>query len=298
MNQSQKISVIVATKDRKLDLLKFIESLNNQKVFPDEFLVVDASDNPFKEEIEKAVTQNYQFKYIKAEPGLTKQRNIGIKESTGDIFCFFDDDIILEPDYLKVLKDSFEKHPEIGGFSGKTTDVNPKKNWRYYLMQFFYCLFQLSYFDNKGRIRKSFFNNNYHLGKKENYIEFTSGCCMSFTKKALQEVGGFDEKLSTYCFMEDVDISYRVSRKYKILYNPKARCLHNHSPANRLKDFENGKMLIQNQNYLHAKNMPKGISYKIALWTSFAGLVLSNLINGNFRKIQGFFAGLFLKNKI
>ena len=292
MQKDLKISVIVATKDRKADLLKFIESLNRQTVFPDEFLIVDASDNPFVDEIKKVVIDKYQFKYIKAEPGLTKQRNVGIKKSMGEILCFFDDDIVLEPDYLKVLKESFEKHPEIGGFSGKTIDVNPNKNWRYYLMQIFYFLFFLSYFDNKGRIRKSFFNNNYHLGKKETYIEFTSGCCMAFTKKALQTVGRFDENLSTYCYMEDVDISYRVSRKYKILYNPQARCLHNHSKTNRLKHYKQGKMLIINQHSLHKKNIPQTAINRFALKTSFWGLVFSNLINGNFNKTKGFFAGI------
>jgi len=296
--QNHKISIIVATKDRKEHLLQFIQSLNRQTVFPDHFIVVDASDNPSKAEIKSSVSCNYDFKYLKSEPGLTKQRNRGVKVSSGDIICFFDDDIVLEEDYLKILKNSFEKHPELGGFSGKTTDVNPKQNCRYYLMQFFYNLCQLSYFDNKGRIRKSFLNNNYHLGENQIYIEFTSGCCMAFTKKALKEVGGFDEKLSNYCYMEDVDISYRVSRKYKILYNPNARCFHNYSLTNRLNDHELGKMLIINQRYLHKKNLPQRLDFRLALFLSFWGLVLSNLLNGNIKSVHGFFSGLASSDKI
>lgn len=292
MPNNKTISVIIATKDRKEDLLKFIESLNQQTLFPDEFLIVDASEHAFEAEIRKNISSNYTFKYIKASPGLTKQRNIGIKESNGDVLCFFDDDIILEPDYLNVLKESFESHPEIGGFSGKTTNVKPLKNWRFFLMQIFNYFFQLPYFEENGQIRKSFFNNNYNLGEEENYIEFTSGCNMAFTKKSLQEVGEFDEKLSTYCYMEDVDISYRITRKYKILYNPKARCIHNHSKTNRLKHFEQGKMLIINQYYLHKKNLPHRRIYRLAFWISFFGLILSNLFNLNFRKVRGFLSGI------
>jgi GT2 family glycosyltransferase len=58
--------------------------------------------------------------------------------------------------------------------------------------------------------------------------DFISGCCITFHKKALEEIGLFDEKYFAYC--EDLDFSLRAKEMgYKLLVDNDAILLHERS---------------------------------------------------------------------
>ncbi|MGA3359797.1 MAG: glycosyltransferase family 2 protein [Halobacteriota archaeon] len=100
------VSVLIATKNRPQDVLTCIRSVNNQSVKPDEIVIVDVSD---KDGLEASVIKNnraeIRIRYVRSETGLTHQRNIGVRESTGDIVLVLEDDVVLDEDYVReVLK--------------------------------------------------------------------------------------------------------------------------------------------------------------------------------------------------
>ena len=81
MNKETIISVIICTFNRQEELKRFLETLNKQSQLPNELIIVDASkDNKTYELIENEMqSTKYLIKYIKTEPGLTRQRNIVIR---------------------------------------------------------------------------------------------------------------------------------------------------------------------------------------------------------------------------
>ena len=99
------ISVISCTKNRTKDLVNFLDSLHNQTRLPDELIIVDASDNDNTKNMVQQTRGRLPFDviYKGTAPGLTRQRNIGISLSRGNYLFFFDDDIILENEFIKLI---------------------------------------------------------------------------------------------------------------------------------------------------------------------------------------------------
>lgn len=60
--------------------------------------------------------------------------------------------------------------------------------------------------------------------QKQMNVPFVSGCFMLFRSSVLAEIGGFDERF--FLYVEDVDLSRRVHRKYKTIYYPQAEVVH------------------------------------------------------------------------
>ena len=270
----KKISVIVCTKNRQEDLEAFIDSLNKQTEVPSEFIIVDASFISYKNIYENRLNlENCKFKYIHIPDsrGLTYQRNLGIKASSCDILCFFDDDTILDENYIKILKESFETK-EIIGFTGNIINEERKNKF----LDFYNKLFLLTEFNNgDGRFKKSFFYNMpFSSSSDEKFVEFTPGCCMAFLRDKLIEAGSFDEDLVGYSTMEDGDVSYRVSRLGKILYRNDAKIIHNKSKNERLNKKDYCTMLLENHKYFYKKNIENNFLNNLAFHYSRFGLRL------------------------
>src|ERR1017187_3931880 len=107
------ISVIIATKDRHHQIATCLDAINSQTCLPKEIIVVDASgDDKVKNEVEKNNPYKTEVKYIHSSPGLTLQRNIGVKAASGELIAFLDDDIVLENDYFERIIPVFANDKE------------------------------------------------------------------------------------------------------------------------------------------------------------------------------------------
>ena len=123
-------SVIIPTYNRPDDLKKCIESILTQTVRPDELIIVDdgaLQELPLKKSCEDAGIGYLYFK--KDKPGLTASRNAGIKLASGDIVIFFDDDVVLFPDYIEQILSVYKEDPggEVGGVGGAVANTPPLK---------------------------------------------------------------------------------------------------------------------------------------------------------------------------
>lgn len=123
-----KFSLIVATKGRFIEVLELMESLDKQSFKDFEVILVD--QNETNQLINKLKSINYKLKvkYIKSSPGLSKSRNIGIKESTGEIIAFPDDDCVYQTDTLEKINFIFEKKVKLDGVTGVSVDKNMNLN--------------------------------------------------------------------------------------------------------------------------------------------------------------------------
>jgi GT2 family glycosyltransferase len=280
----QKISVIICTKNRFDDFCSTAASLMLQKRLPDEFVVVDSSDTRALEEYLKSARCPVSVKYIHSKPGLTLQRNIGVRNSNGDLLFFFDDDMEFDPNYLAQVEAVFARDLkcEIGAVGGRLDNLfgNHVMTVRFRVehVVFGFLRFVFGLSDHgSGRFRLSGMATFPHILRKESYIECLSGGLMAFRKEVFQKIE-FDENLPGYGLMEDWAISKStIDAGYRIFYEPSASLIHKESPKNRLNYFRLAEMTVINYNYLFRKNWSRDwFRWPFYCW-ALLGLIVVNL---------------------
>ncbi|MDP2060638.1 MAG: glycosyltransferase family A protein, partial [Flavobacteriaceae bacterium] len=91
-------SLIVCTYMRSDSLIKLLQSVSLQTLYPDDIWIIDGSTD---EKTKLALESNFfkNLHYLKVSPeerGLTRQRNVGISKVNPacEIVCFLDDDTV------------------------------------------------------------------------------------------------------------------------------------------------------------------------------------------------------------
>jgi glycosyltransferase involved in cell wall biosynthesis len=113
------LSVIICTRNPAPDYLRrTLEALKNQTLARErwELLLVDnASDEPLANAWD--LSWHPQARHLREdELGVAPARVRGIKESTGELVTFVDDDTVFAPDYLQLALAIHAEHPEAGAF--------------------------------------------------------------------------------------------------------------------------------------------------------------------------------------
>jgi GT2 family glycosyltransferase len=145
--------------------------------------------------------------------------------------------------------------------------------------------------DASGKVRASFHAEGVSLSASARDVEHFSGWFMSFSRNVLA-LERFDEGLGGYGYKEDIDFSYRVSRRLRLIQTPAARCHHFKSPGSRISPHDLQRMHVQNQLYLHKKLMPQDVRHKTALWWAFVGHFLFFLAKAVKDREPGWVTGL------
>ena len=120
-----RFSLILSTINRKIEVKKFLLSVSNQTFKDFEVIIIDQNQDDSIIFILEQFT-NLNIKYIKSKKkGLSLSRNIGIRNSLGEILCFPDDDCEYPPELLYNVNNFFINNDyEI--LTGKT--INKKNN--------------------------------------------------------------------------------------------------------------------------------------------------------------------------
>jgi GT2 family glycosyltransferase len=298
VDETPKISVIIPTKNRFHDIIECIKSILVQTLLPDEIIIVDASDTQeLNSKIEEFKSEKTKSLYIHTKPGLTYQRNVGIGASCGDIVFFLDDDVILDNDFVKEIVNVFEndKERKIGGVCGDIINIkNQNRSVIHSLKGTISSILATIFFRYKignGKFRLSGFPTYPYGVNKILNVECLPGGLTAYRRAVLNEFK-FDENLHGYCFMEDDDFSYRVSRKYKNVYAPYAKVIHNVSLIARNHQYAKMKMLIENHYYLFKKNIPQTFKHKFAFYMSICGLFVMIMIARDKNALKGLIDGM------
>jgi GT2 family glycosyltransferase len=227
------ISVVIPTKDRPRELFKFINSLIEQSRKPNQVIIVDQSKTKLcpKTRIEKIlIEKKIDVFYIHDESinGLVEAKNFSLRFNKCDIISFFDDDIVLTPNYLKNIEIVFKNNNHICGLNGLILN-NPKQS---FLKYWFFEITHVGIFrDNR---------NKAYRNKSENLIELDilSGGLSSWRAKVFNKIQ-FDT-INKFHGMEDVEFSIRVRKIFpKSLYLTKnSHLYHYHSASNRKSEIK------------------------------------------------------------
>jgi len=273
--QPFKISVIIATKDRHNVILDCLLSICRQTYLPFEIIVVDSSENDkTKDELKRIPSSYLQPVYLHTrQQSSSLQRNIGAKASSGDLLAFFDDDMVLNPDFLEKITPIFsDKNKKIGGATGRiTNEIHP----RWTLVNVFRFLTFFSY-PSYGEIRISGFHTEYNWCDKPLKVEWLYGYCVY--RRNVFNTFLFDENLKGYAYNEDLDLSYRISREYECWYIPEAKVIHN-KDTNRLSPKVARAVVLHNYYLLNKNILPnKSVAMKFLHLTTFYIAIFSFLL--------------------
>jgi GT2 family glycosyltransferase len=269
-----KFSLIICTYMRPKPLLKLLQSVQEQTLYPDEILIVDGSVNDQTQlAIKDHHFQNLNYFLVSREDrGLTKQRNFGISHVGNDmeVVCFLDDDTILEKDYFEQLINTFVQDRTVSGVGGvainentwQIIDANKKYNK--------YKYFQFEGFVYKEGLRNIVRNylglqSNLAPGKMPNYshgrtcgfplngkifeVDLLIGMSMAYRKSVVDNIQ-FSSYFEGYGLYEDADFSIRALQFGKNMINTKVQLSHYHNPSGRPNQYQYGKMVVRNGWYV------------------------------------------------
>lgn len=228
---SIKITAVIPTKNRPIDLMNAVLSVFEQKRIPDEFLIIDQSPGDDSKTGVNALALkfpniNLLYLHDTSITGLVHAKKVATEKASGDIVCFLEDDVVLEPEYLQQIEKGFLDQPNMIGCSGIITNPFPQPA----VYNFIFHFFHRGIFRDKRLAVYGFYNG---IGHDLISSDKISGGLSAWKKEVFKEIP-FDPS-NNYFMLEDIDFSTRVVSKFgaKLFINPNARLEHHWSPVNR-----------------------------------------------------------------
>jgi glycosyltransferase involved in cell wall biosynthesis len=217
------VSVVICTRNRAPILRLCLESLRGLACQPEEIVVVDNA--PTDDSTQQVVAAYPGIKYcVEPRPGLSHARNTGVAQATHSILAFTDDDVVLHPDWVYHVWQTFQDEAVFAMtglvlVSELQTEAQQifEKHWS------FNRGYQDIYYD-PAYLQRVLPSGPpvWHIG---------AGANNAFRKEVFQEVGLFDERLgagASGC-SEDSEMWFRIlTRGHTIHYNPRAVVYHAH----------------------------------------------------------------------
>jgi glycosyltransferase involved in cell wall biosynthesis len=222
------LTVAICTKDHPLDLARCLERLMALRDGGDggEFEILVVDNSPSDGQTRELVHSLPVVKYVmEPKPGLNFARNRALKESTGQMIAFIDDDVTVDRHWLDGLRRAIAQHPDAAAFTGLVLPSELATEAQIL-------------FERGGGFEKSFETIRYGQTLPGNPFypcvggKLGTGCNMAFLRKVPLELGGFDEALDTGPPLPgggDSDMLYRIIRAgYPLIYEPRFMVFHRH----------------------------------------------------------------------
>jgi len=286
-----KLAIIIPTKGRQKKLNILLDSIKQQTLRPDLVIILDSSVEPILDKIDSI---GLATKYIHTGPNsLTEARNIGIRNLPPDyhLSAFLDDDEILYPDALEKMlvfwQSAFSK--DIAGVAFNV--VNSRGTRKFWFLKKIFFLGD----SHPGNILPSGFHTALENISRDTQTKWLPGGSTVWRADIFKEFM-FDENFQGYGWMEDIDFSYRVGRKYKLMSLTAAKLFHTPHPINREESFYLGYREIVNRFYFI--NKFNEFSHILFYWATLGRLLESftyaalGINYSYFKKAMGNFMGL------
>jgi glycosyltransferase involved in cell wall biosynthesis len=273
------ISAVLPTRDRPLALHRALDSLAAQSCIPAELIIVDGSTDlvtrKVVEEWANRVASRCVVIWEKAKDlGAAVQRHQGILASTQPFLWFFEDDIIFEPECVERLWNVINSDSQIGGVNAMIV------NQRYHPPG---LPSRLIFILMHGRREESFAGRvigpAINLLPEDNEdlpavvpVEWLNLGCTMYRREALPSPP-FDSIFSGYSLMEDLALSLKVGRSWKLANVRTARIYHDSQRADYKSDVADlARMQLVNRHYvmteiLHRRRI--GDYLRLIVWELF-----------------------------
>jgi glycosyltransferase involved in cell wall biosynthesis len=200
------ITVIIPSYNSENTIEDCLVALENQSFNENyEIILVDSSTDNTPRIVENGFPE---VKLIhlpqKTDPGTA--RNLGLKESGGEIILFIDSDCIASTDWIERMV-SLHRHTDymaIGGGVLNGNDPTSDIAWAGYMAEF----------------------REFIPEQPRREVTHIPTCNISYKRQIFREIGGFNPD---YYPQEDLEFNYRlIGRNGKILFSPDVQVRHNH----------------------------------------------------------------------
>jgi glycosyltransferase involved in cell wall biosynthesis len=123
------LSVLICTYNRPQLLAQCLEALICRTIEkPDEVVVVNGGDGRTDRLVESFITASpdgIKINLVKTvNKNLASSRNIGLPHCRGDIIAMTDDDAEVFPNWVTLMKQAHQEHPEAGAIGGPVLGTN------------------------------------------------------------------------------------------------------------------------------------------------------------------------------
>ncbi|MFM6930168.1 MAG: glycosyltransferase family 2 protein [Bdellovibrio sp.] len=113
------ISLVTSTMNRPRQIGELLDCLIAQTLQADQIIIVDQSTDDLTRDVVGAYLDRLPVRYIRdPRKGLSRGRNLGLKDVSADIVAFPDDDCIYPVDTLQRVSAAFNADPELGIYTG------------------------------------------------------------------------------------------------------------------------------------------------------------------------------------
>jgi hypothetical protein len=144
---------------------------------------------------------------------LSVSRNEGIAASAGELVAFIDDDAVADPRWLERLVPAF-LDPRTGGAGGLVYRMNGRD-----------IEFSCGTLDREGFVEWNRPEAGSHFDWSRGRLNTVSGNNCIFRRAALEQIGGFDERIEYY--HDEADVVWRLERAgYRTVHRPNAIVYH------------------------------------------------------------------------
>ncbi|MCU1428057.1 MAG: glycosyl transferase family protein [Actinomycetia bacterium] len=218
--------LIICTRNRPRDLARCLESVLGQTHVPTCTTIVDSSDGDASALVVEAFAKRWpdgnQLVHVSSEPGLVHQRLVGLHATQEPIVHYIDDDTVLEPGYIEGILAAFadaDGAGTVGGVGGYVTD-QPAHRYR--------RIDEWLGLDSRreGVVLPSGRNIRIYTQPAHDIdVDWLPGCAMSYRRPVL-EAEPPDERVGRNRNGEDVQLSYRIRQRWRLVITPRARLAH------------------------------------------------------------------------
>lgn len=220
------VTVAVCTRDRPDDIKLCLEALNKLDYPNLDILIVDNA--PQTAETQQLIKSHYpHVRYVcEPRPGLDWARNRAIIEAKGDIVAYTDDDVVVDPGWVKGLAKVFAENPDVMAVTGLVVPYELETETQVL-------------FEEYGGFGRGFEQKWFRVGKDKAVPwywlgtgQFGTGANMAYRRSIFETIGQFDPALDVGTATNgagDLEMFFRVLKSgHTLVYEPLAMVRHRH----------------------------------------------------------------------
>ncbi len=282
--------------DRPAALDRALESLSAQGALPMELIVIDGSVDAATHDLLVRYRAHWSSRtkvtwQAAAKLGAAAQRNQGVALATQPYIWFFDDDVVFQDGCLARLWRAVESDPRLGGVNAMITNQKyepPGPVSR--------IVFALMNGGNKATYAGRILGPAVNLLPEDREempeivpVEWLNTTCTLYRREALPDPP-FDSAFTGYSMMEDLALSLRVGRDWKLANARTARIFHDSQPGAHKSDPQAiSCMELVNRHYVMTRILKRAgfLDYcKLSLWELFqvASAAKQDRLGATFRR--------------
>ena len=248
-------SLVIPTYRRPDDVVSLLTHLASLRDIPGEVVVVDGSPDDLTDRAVASFAASrplpYRLQFVRSPAGLTRQRNVGLDASAGEYIYFLDDDCRPYDGYFAALHEVFRADVErrVGAVAGSVMNQMNEPlslRWR---VRFALGLVPRgtpgTYYPTATSVPRSLMKP--FTGTRQ--VDIVPGGAVAYRREVFADQR-FSLFFAGYAQGEDLEMSRRIARRWKLLWCGDAHVDHNHAASGRPPSAERGRMEVRNRYFI------------------------------------------------